>query len=321
MIFMMLKLKQNNEITTGDFVFVYAMVFQLAEALWHLMQEFQEFSVKMGDFTSSLALFKAYKSEYDANSTTDFNINEPSIEFKNIKFNYDSGKAVFNNFNFKIKAGEKVGIVGYTGAGKTTLVNILLKIFTPQSGEVIINNQNISGINNDILRRQIGLIPQDITLFHRNLMENIRYGRINATDEEVIKASKQANAHEFISNMQEGYNTLVGERGVKLSGGQRQRIAIARAILKNAPILILDEATSSLDSITEAYIQESISNAITGKTVLAIAHRLSTLKDMDRIVVIDNGEIVAEGNHDTLLMDSNGLYYKIWHTQYTVHAT
>ena len=316
---MMLKLKQNNEITTGDFVFVYAMVFQLAEALWHLMQEFQEFSVKMGDFTSSLALFKSDKSEYDANSTTDFNTNEPSIEFRNINFNYDSGKAVFNNFNFKIKAREKVGIVGYTGAGKTTLVNILLKIFIPQSGDVIINKQNILGINNDILREQIGIIPQDITLFHRNLMENIRYGRINATDEEVIEASKQANAHEFISNMQHGYNTLVGERGVKLSGGQRQRIAIARAILKNAPILILDEATSSLDSITEAYIQESISNAIAGKTVLAIAHRLSTLKDMDRIVVIDKGKIVAEGNHDKLLMDSDGLYYKIWHTQYSVH--
>jgi ABC-type multidrug transport system fused ATPase/permease subunit len=163
----------------------------------------------------------------------------------------------------------------------------------------------------------IAIIPQDIALFHRNLMENIRYGNLEATDEEVILASKKAHAESFIKRLPEGYQTMVGERGIKLSGGQRQRIAIARAILKNAPIMILDEATSALDSVTERYIQESIQHLLVGKTVFAIAHRLSTLKNMDRLIVINKGEIVESGTHEELLLQNNSLYSKIWHMQYS----
>jgi ATP-binding cassette subfamily B protein len=224
-----------------------------------------------------------------------------------------------HQFNLQVKPGEKIGIVGFTGAGKTTLINLLLKIFMPEQGKILINGHDIAQINNDMLRKIISVIPQDITMFHRSLMENIRYGRIDASDEEVIAASKQAHADEFISKLPEGYATLVGERGVKISGGQRQRIAIARAILKNSPILILDEATSSLDSVTEQYIQEDIEELLLGKTVFSIAHRLSTLKTMDRLIVIHHGAIIESGSHQELLAKTNSMYAKIWNPQYSQH--
>jgi len=242
----------------------------------------------------------------------------PGIEFKNVSFIHDSEKQVFDNLNLSIKAGEKVGIVGSTGAGKSTLVNLLLKIYKPQVGSILIDGTDIAKIDTDSLRNLIAIIPQDVNLFHRKLIDNIRYGNLDASDSDVIEASTKAYADEFIADLPEGYETYVGERGAKLSGGQRQRIAISRAILKNAPILILDEATSALDSMTEKYIQLSIKELIKGKTVLAIAHRLSTLKDMDRIVVVDNGRIVESGTHDELLAKPDSLYAKIWHTQYTL---
>lgn len=341
MLLVMIKLKTSNQVSVGDFVFVFGMVFQFQENLFHFMQEFQKLSDRMGDLKSSLTIQNADESEYlDQSpltqdkltlSTTQHSprkdaasnllasaLKSPlSIEFKNITFKYPDNKQIFSDLNLHIRAGEKIGIVGYTGTGKTTLINLLLKIFKPNSGQVFIDNRDIALVDSDVLRELISIIPQDISLFHRNLSANIRYGKIDATKAEVQAASEQAHADEFINKLPAGYKTMVGERGIKLSGGQRQRIAIARAILKNAPILILDEATSSLDSVTEQYIQASIKELLVGKTVLAIAHRLSTLQNMDRLIVISNGAIVESGTHEQLLAVENSLYAKIWHTQYS----
>ena len=205
-------------------------------------------------------------------------------------------------------------MVGYSGSGKSTFVNLILRLFEVTDGQILIDGQNIRDVTQDSLRSQIALIPQDPSLFHRTLMDNIRYGKIEATDNEVIEASKQAHAHEFIVKLPEGYDSLVGERGVKLSGGQRQRIAIARAILKNAPILILDEATSQLDSVTEIEIQQSLWELMQNKTSIVIAHRLSTLLHMDRILVFNQGRIVEDGTHAELLV-AGGLYKTLWDAQ------
>ncbi|MCH2037959.1 MAG: ATP-binding cassette domain-containing protein, partial [Rickettsiales bacterium] len=213
-----------------------------------------------------------------------------------------------------IKAGEKVGLVGQSGAGKSTFVNLLLRYFDVESGMITIDGQDISQVTHESLRKYVGVIPQETILFHRSLIENIRYGRIDATDEEVIQAAKLAHCHEFITDTKYGYDTIVGERGIRLSGGQRQRIAIARAILKKAPILILDEATSALDSITERLIQESLTYPMNNSTTIAIAHRLSTLSGMDRIMVFKDGRINETGTHKELLK-KGGHYAELWNMQ------
>jgi ATP-binding cassette subfamily B protein len=207
-----------------------------------------------------------------------------------------------------------IGLVGYSGGGKSTFVNLIMRLYDVTAGSILIDGHDIRDVTQDSLHEKIGMIPQDPVLFQRSLMENIRYGRIDATDEEVIEAAKKAHAHEFIIGLSRGYDSLVGERGIKLSGGQRQRIAIARAILKNAPILILDEATSQLDSVTEALIQDSLWELMQNKTTIVIAHRLSTLLHMDRILVFEKGNIVEDGSHDDLLLQ-NKLYKKLWDAQ------
>ena len=230
------------------------------------------------------------------------------------QFHYATGVSLFNDKSVVIAPGQKVGLVGYSGAGKSTFVNLILGVYSFQSGQILIFGQDINCVNQSSLRRAISMIPQDPSLFNRTLMENIRYGRPDATDEAVIAAAKQAHAHEFITALDDGYHTCVGERGTKISGGQRQRIAIARAILKNAPILILDEATSQLDSQTEKDIQESMQVLMQNKTSIVIAHRLSTLLDMDRILVLNRGMIVEDGTHQSLLR-SDSLYKKLWDAQ------
>jgi ATP-binding cassette subfamily B protein len=244
-------------------------------------------------------------------------IKSPTIEFKNVHFGHDGKNSVVKGLNLTVQPGEKVGLVGHSGAGKSTLVNLLLRYFKNTRGEILIDHQNINQVTQDSLRENIAIVPQDTMLFHRTLMENIRYAKPDATDEEVIEASKHAHLHEFIMQLPEQYQSYVGERGIKLSGGQRQRIAIAWAILKDAPILILDEATSSLDSHTEKLIQESLNFLIEDKrkTVIAIAHRLSTLKHMDRIIVLDKGRIIEEGTHNELIHNDNSLYKKLWKLQ------
>jgi len=257
------------------------------------------------------------------------------IHFKNIDFAYTKTNKVFDGLNLQIARWQKVGIVGHSGAGKSTLVNLLLKNFaitnykywdrppndgnasSNEGGDILINNQSIYDVSSDSLRSQISLIPQDIMLFHRSILENIAYAKENATVDEIIHAAKVANIHEFIKTLPENYDTMVGERGVKLSGGQRQRIAIARAILKNAPILILDEATSSIDSQAEQEIQKSINSIldVNNATVIAIAHRLSTIKHMDRIIVIEDGNIVEDGSFQELLAKDGGKFKEMWDSQ------
>lgn len=235
------------------------------------------------------------------------------ITWENVDFTYGA-QHVFEDFNLTIKPGQRVGLVGHSGAGKTTFVSLLLRQHEVTGGAILIDGQNIAAVTQDSLRNNIAVVPQEPMLFHRSIRENIAYGKPDATDEEIIAVAKKAEAHEFISALSEGYDTLVGERGVKLSGGQKQRIAIARAMLKNAPILILDEATSALDSESEVAIQKALHELMEGKTVIAIAHRLSTLREMDRIIVLDKGEIVEDGTHQELSR-GNGIYARLWDHQ------
>ena len=231
-----------------------------------------------------------------------------------LSFDFDSERPILRNLEFHIPGGQKVALVGPSGAGKSTITKLLLRLYDVKSGSIAIDGQNIATVTQESLRNAIGFVPQEPILFHRTLMDNIRYGKRDATDEQVIEAARLAHCHEFISQLPSGYETLVGERGIKLSGGERQRVAIARAILKDAPILILDEATSSLDSESEQYIQEALHILMQGKTVLVIAHRLSTIMNMDRIFVIDKGRVEADGTHEQLLKE-DGLYQKLWNIQ------
>lgn len=238
------------------------------------------------------------------------------VVFDNVTYIYENNNSkVLDNFSLKIPAGQKVALVGSSGAGKTTFVRLLMRLFNINSGKITIDGIDISSISQKDLRKKIAFVPQDPVLFHRTLLENIRYGRRDATDEEVLIAAHLAHCDEFIDALPNGYKTYVGERGVKLSGGERQRVAIARAILKNAPILILDEATSSLDSRSESLIQDALHTLIKGKTTVVIAHRLSTIREMDRIIVIEKGKIIEDGVHSELANKKDGLYKKLWDLQ------
>jgi ATP-binding cassette, subfamily B, bacterial len=252
----------------------------------------------------------------DAPNARKLHIKNGEIEFSNVSFAYEEAKeqVVFNNMNLKINSGESIGLVGKSGGGKSTLTHLLLRYMDIDSGEILIDGQNIANVTQKSLREAIAFVPQDPFLFHRTLRENIAYGNPDATDEEIIKAARAAHAMEFIDELPKGLDTVVGERGVKLSGGQRQRIAIARAILKDAPILVLDEATSALDSESEVYIQQALEKLMKDRTSIVIAHRLSTIAKLNRIIVLDKGTIVEEGTH-TKLLDNSGTYAKLWKHQ------
>lgn len=313
-IFILLYLYSKNLVTIGDFTFVISLSISLLWNLWFLASQFVAFSEQVGFCQQALSIVTQPHEIIDSPIAKPLVISKGKIQFHNVTFHYDEGKRLFNNKNITLEGGKKVGLVGFTGSGKSTFVNLILRIFEVESGEITIDSQNINLVTQDSLRNQIALIPQDITLFHRTLMENIRFGKIEATDSEVIEVAKRAHCHEFINELSQGYQSLVGERGIKLSGGQRQRIAIARAMLKNAPILILDEATSSLDSITEKYIQDALHDIMQNKTTIVIAHRLSTLSKMDRILVFDNGRIIEDGTHEELL-EKKGHYARMWEMQ------
>jgi ATP-binding cassette subfamily B multidrug efflux pump len=237
------------------------------------------------------------------------------LEFKNVTFGYDDGSVVLDDISFKVTPGETIALVGPTGAGKTTIVNLISRFFDVQSGEVLIDGKNVKEVELESLRSQMGIMLQDTFLFSTTIMENIRYGKLDATDEEVIQAAKAVNANEFIMRLKDGYNTKVNERGSRLSVGQRQLISFARALLANPRILILDEATSNIDTLTEKLVQNGIKTILHGRTSFVIAHRLSTIRDCDRIMVIDNGKIIEVGSHGEL-MRLKGLYYKLYMSQY-----
>ena len=305
----------QNLVTLGDFLMLFTINNWIIHLMWMAANEMNGFLEDVGTINQALSIINQPLQIKDADHAKNLNVNRGKIIFDNVGFNYQKeGLALFSNKNLTINSGQKVGLVGHSGGGKTTFVNLILRFFDVNSGRISIDDQDISLVTQDSLRSAIAMIPQDPSLFHRSLKENISYGFDNCGDEEIFNAAKKAHAHEFISLLPHGYDSLVGERGVKLSGGQRQRIAIARAFLKNAPILILDEATSQLDSITENLIQESLTNLIKGKTTIVIAHRLATLKNMDRILVFDQGKIVEDGSHQDLL-DLNGTYKKLWDSQ------
>jgi ATP-binding cassette subfamily B protein len=304
----------KNLVTIGDFVLILGLSMETGHMMWFTMSEVDEFNKAVGRCKQSLTSLMIPMEIQDKPDATILKGGSGRITFDNVKFHYKGTEPLFQNKSVAIEPGQKVGLVGYSGGGKSTFVNLILRLYDVTDGAILIDGQDIRDVTQDSLREKIAMIPQDPSLFHRSIMDNIRYGRIEAADEEVVGAAKKAHAHEFIVKLPQGYDSLVGERGVKLSGGQRQRIAIARAILKNAPILILDEATSQLDSVTEGLIQESLWELMQNKTTIVIAHRLSTLLHMDRIIVFDQGKIVGDGTHAQLL-ESNGLYKTLWDAQ------
>lgn len=313
-LYILLLMYSKNLVSIGDFTFVMSLSIGILWNLWALASQFVSFSEQLGVCQQALAIMTLPHEIKDAENADQLKVINGKIEFKDVTFHYDEGAHLFRNKSIVIEPGQKVGLVGFSGSGKSSFVNLILRLYDLESGEILIDEQNICKVTQQSLRESIALIPQDITLFHRSLMENIRFGNIDATDDQVIDVSKKAHCHEFISQLPLGYDSMVGERGIKLSTGQRQRIAIARAMLKNAPILILDEATSALDSITEKYIQDSLHLSMQGKTTLVIAHRLSTLSEMDRILVFDKGEIIGDGSHEALIIQCSH-YAKMWQMQ------
>jgi ATP-binding cassette subfamily B protein len=307
-------LYEQQKVTVGDFALMFGLSMELGYKVWYNMSRIDSFNQVVGKCKQSLEALIIPPDIQDAPDANDLVVTTGEIVFDNVTFHYKSGAILFQNLSFTIKAGQKVGLVGYSGGGKSTFVNLILRLYNVDEGRILIDGQNIQNVTQDSLRRNIAMIPQDPSLFHRSILENILYGKINASQDEVIDAAKKAHAHDFIIKLSEGYDSPAGERGTKVSGGQRQRIAMARAILKDAPIIIMDEATSQLDSVTELLIQNSLDQLMEGKTAIAIAHRLSTLLHMDRILVFDKGRIVEDGSHRELLA-KNGLYKTLWNAQ------
>lgn len=297
----------------GEFVFMQTYLFTIFNHLWDIGRSIRDLFKHVANAKEMAEILEMPFGVQDEHKNI-LQVSEGKIDCKNVSFSYSKDKTAFENFSLNIQSKEKVALVGHSGAGKSTIVKILLRLYDIQSGEILIDGQNIQEVTQNSLRKNISLVSQEPDLFHRTIAENIAYGNPNATEEQIIEAAKKAQAHGFISKFPNGYNTLVGERGVKLSGGEKQRIAIARAILEDAKILILDEATSSLDSVTEREIQKAIENAMQGKTVIVIAHRLSTIKKVDRVLVLDSGKIIEEGNHEKLL-ELNGKYAELWNHQ------
>ena len=314
-LYVAIKLWERDLIVLADFFVIQAYLFELFHQLWNLGRNLREMYEALADSEEMTVILNTPLEVADVGGAAKLRITRGEVEYMNVHFAYGDSEDVLRGLSFKIKPGEKIALIGPSGGGKSTIVKLLLRLFDIQKGQILIDGQNIAEVTQDSLREQIALVPQDPILFHRSLMDNIRYGRRGASDKEVMAAAKMAHCHEFIQNFPKKYDTFVGERGVKLSGGQRQRVAIARAILSNAGILVLDEATSSLDSESEVLIQEALDNLMKQKTTFIIAHRLSTIMRADRIFVLNGGKIVEEGQHADLVGMRGGLYKKLWNLQ------
>lgn len=317
--FTALWLWSNGQVSVGGVAAATAMALRLNGVSHWVMWELTTLYEQVGTVQDGINTLTTHNKIIDRPDAKPLQVNQGEIKFEAVDFSYNANKNILNQLDLHIKAGEKVGLVGRSGAGKSTIVNLLLRFYEVESGQILIDDKNINNVTQNSLRANIGMVTQDTSLLHRSVRDNILYGRPDATEAEMMAAAKRAEAHEFILNLSDakgrtGYDAHVGERGVKLSGGQRQRIAIARVMLKDAPILLLDEATSALDSEVEAVIQSSLYQLMEGKTVIAIAHRLSTIAAMDRLIVLDDGRIVEEGSHKKLLANK-GLYASLWNHQ------
>ena len=306
---------QRGLLTVGDFVLIQAYLFTLFGKIFNFGRIIRDTYERLADAEEMAQIFGMPHEIVDAKGAAPLTVSSGAIQFRNVSFAYHKTRTVVRKLTVAIAACEKIALVGPSGAGKSTIVKLLLRLHDVSSGKISIDGEDIARVTLESLWNNVSLVPQDPVLFHRTLMENIRYGKPEATDAEVVSASKLAHCDEFIREFPDGYGTFVGERGVKLSGGERQRVAIARAILRDAPILVFDEATSSLDSESEMLIQKALDVLMKGKTVIVIAHRLSTIMKMDRILVMDKGEIVEQGTHQELLAKSRGLYKKLWTLQ------
>ncbi|EEX40206.1 ABC transporter ATP-binding protein [Vibrio sp. Vb2880] len=313
---MSIYLWMTSAITIGAIAIAISLALRINGMSKWIMWEVGGLFENMGTVVDGMNMLSKPITIQDQPNAKALQVTTGAIEFEDVSFHYGENKGVINHLNLTIHPGEKVGLVGRSGAGKSTLVNLLLRFHDVESGTIRIDGQDISQVTQDSLRSEIGMVTQDTSLLHRSIRDNILYSNPNASEDDVLRATKQAHAHEFIETLTDpygnvGYDAQVGERGVKLSGGQRQRIAISRVLLKDAPLLVLDEATSALDSEVEAAIQESLNELMQGKTVIAIAHRLSTIAAMDRLIVLDKGQIVEQGTHQQLI-DQNGIYAHLW---------
>lgn len=306
---------QSGQAFIGTFVLVQTYVIGISDQLWGVNRMFRGIYQAIADSKEMVEILETPHQIKDFPGAKILAGVKGKIDFENIVFGFQDDRIILKNFDLSINSGEQVAIVGSSGAGKTTLTGLLLRLFEPTGGRILIDGNDIREITQESLRKNISLVPQDPVLFHRSILENIRYGRPEASDEDVIAAAQMAHCDKFVQKMPAGYQTMVGERGVKLSGGERQRVAIARAILKHAPILILDEATSSLDSKSEALIQDALDALMKDQTVIAIAHRLSTIRKMDRVVVLKGGTIIEQGSHQSLIRKKDGIYRKLWRLQ------
>ena len=306
---------RNGTLNIGDVALLQAYLLRIFDNLWDTGKNVRNIYEALADASEMTEILLTPHEVQDAPAAKKLVVRKGELDFRNISFGYYRETPVLKNFDLKISPGERIALIGPSGGGKSTIVKLLFRFHDLQSGHICIDGQDISMVTQDSLRAKLALVPQDPILFHRSLMDNIRYARPGASDRQVIRAAKMAHAHEFISSFRDGYGTLVGERGIKLSGGERQRVAIARAILKDAPILVLDEATSSLDSESELYIQDALKKLMKDRTTIVVAHRLSTIMQMDRIVVVSAGKVIEEGRHDELLKVKKGLYQKLWEIQ------